>query len=116
MPKPSRTPTFNTPEHHLGEMALVLLTRTPDDAALRAAANLIDNAAVAAWALRPDALVPLTQEQYRQLLDYFAAPHVFDLALYLGGDRTQIRTLMDHIATQLDDALAHYPAPKRPAE
>ncbi|WP_435970262.1 hypothetical protein [Streptomyces sp. Qhu_M48] len=81
MPKPSRTPAFNTPEHHLGEMALILLTRAPGDAALRAAANLIDNAAIAAWALRPDALVPLTQEQYRQLLDYVAAPHVFDLAL-----------------------------------
>lgn len=116
MPKPPTTPAFITPEHHLGEMVLILLTRAPDDAALRAASALIDNAAVAAWALRPDALVPLTQEQYRQLLDYFVAPNVFDLALYLGGDRTQIRTLMDHIAAELDEALSHYPAPKRTAE
>ncbi|XUM00306.1 hypothetical protein ACQ86F_25685 [Streptomyces venezuelae ATCC 10712] len=116
MPKPPTTPAFNAPEHHLGEMALILLTRAPDDIALRTAVSLIDNAAVAAWALRPNTLVPLTQEQYRQLLDYFAAPDIFDLALYLGGDRTQIRTLMDHIAVQLDVALSHYPAPAQPAE
>lgn len=116
MPKPPTTPAFIAPEHHLGEMVLVLLTRAPDDAALRAASALIDNAAIAAWALRPDTLVPLTQEQYRQLLDYFIAPNVFDLALYLGGDRTQIRTLMGHIATELDEALSRFPAPKQTAE
>ncbi|MEV7279697.1 hypothetical protein [Streptomyces sp. NPDC093111] len=116
MPKPSRTPAFNTPEHHLGAMALVLIVRNPEDADLRAAASLIDNATEAAWALRPDHLVPLAKEEYRQLIDYFAAPHVFDFALYLEGDRKQIRTLMEHIATQLDDALAHYPAPAQPTE
>ncbi|MGW6393283.1 hypothetical protein ACWFR1_22880 [Streptomyces sp. NPDC055103] len=112
MPKPPKTPAFNTPEHHLGAMTLVLLTRAPDDTTLRAAAGLVDSASVAAWALRTDPLEALTQEQYRQLLDYAAAPHVLDLALYLGGDRKQIRTLMDHIATELNDLLAHYPAPE----
>ncbi|MFH9246726.1 hypothetical protein [Streptomyces sp. ISID311] len=106
-------PVIDTPEHHFGAMFLILLTRAPDDATLKAAVRLADNAAIASWALRPDTLVTLTVEQYRQLLDYAAAPQVLDLALYLDGDRKQIRALMDHIAQHVDDVLAHYPPPTR---
>ncbi|WP_042154435.1 hypothetical protein [Streptomyces lydicamycinicus] len=115
MPPRNSIPVIDTPEHHLGAILLVLLTRAPDDATLKAAVHLADNAAIASWALRPDALVTLSVEQYLQLLHYTAAPQVLDLALYLGGDRTQIRTLMDHIAQHVDDVLAHYPPPTRQA-
>ncbi|MFI1436541.1 hypothetical protein [Streptomyces lydicus] len=111
MPPHNAIPVIDTPEHHLGAILLVLLTRAPDDATLKAAVHLADNAAIASWALRPDGLVTLTIEHYRQLLDYTAAPQVLDLALYLDGDRTQIRTLMDHITQHVDDILAHYPPP-----
>lgn len=74
MPANHPTPVINTPEHHLGAMSLVILTRAPNDATLRAAARLVDTAATAAWALRPDDLGTLGQQQYRQLLDYAAAP------------------------------------------
>ncbi|MFF3976992.1 hypothetical protein [Streptomyces sp. NPDC001828] len=104
-------PVINTPEHHIGAMVLVIATRMPDDGELHAAVSLIDSAATASWALRPDDLAPLTQQQYRQLLDYAAAPQVLDLALYLGGDRKQIRTLMDHIGREITELLTHYPAP-----
>ncbi|MFG2022277.1 hypothetical protein [Streptomyces sp. NPDC048825] len=104
-------PVTNTPEHHFGAMFLILLTRAPDDATLGAAVRLAENAAIAAWALRPDELVNLTVEQYRQLLDYTAAPEVFDLALFLSGDRKQIRTLMDYIAGVMAEVHARYPSP-----
>ncbi|MCZ4099823.1 hypothetical protein [Streptomyces sp. H39-C1] len=109
MPARPPTPVINTPEHHFGAMFLVIATRQPDDATFRAAANLIDSAATACWALRPDDLATLTQQQYRQLLDYTAAPQVLDLAFYLGGDRKQIRTLMDHIGREIAELLIHYP-------
>ncbi|UNO42188.1 hypothetical protein [Streptomyces sp. MST-110588] len=112
MPARPSLPVINTPEHHLGAMFLVIATRQPDDATLRAAANLIDSAATASWALRPESLATLTQDQYRQLLDYAAAPQVLDLALYLGGDRKQIRTLMDHIGREIAELLIHHPAPQ----
>ncbi|MGW0764507.1 hypothetical protein [Streptomyces sp. NPDC002676] len=112
MPARPTPPVINTPEHHFGAMFLVIATRQPDDAALRAAANLIDSAATACWALRPDDLAPLTQQQYRQLLDYAAAPQVLDLALYLGGDRKQIRTLMDHIGREIAELLIHHQPPR----
>lgn len=112
MPANHPTPVINTPEHHLGAMSLVILTRAPNDATLRAAARLVDTAATAAWALRPDDLGTLGQQQYRQLLDYAAAPQVLDLALYLGGDTKQIRTLMDHIAREIAELLIHYAPPK----
>ncbi|MFF8990067.1 hypothetical protein ACF09H_08995 [Streptomyces sp. NPDC014983] len=112
MPARPATPVINTPEHHFGAMFLVIATRQPDDATLRAAANLIDSAATASWALRPDSLARLAQDQYRQLLDYTAAPQVLDLALYLGGDRKQIRTLMDHVGREIAELLVHYPAPQ----
>ncbi|MCK7627265.1 hypothetical protein MUU72_29925 [Streptomyces sp. RS10V-4] len=111
MPTRPSTPVINTPAHHIGAMALVILTRAPGDAMLRAAAELVDNAATASWALRPDGLLPLTQPQYRQLLDYAAAPHVLDLALYLGGDRKHIRALMDQIAREIAELLIHYGPP-----
>ncbi|MEU8968927.1 hypothetical protein AB0D11_06560 [Streptomyces monashensis] len=111
MPARPTPPVINTPEHHFGAMFLVIAARQPDDAALRAAANLIDSAATASWALRPDDLAPLTQQQYRQLLDYAAAPQVLDLALYLGGDRKQIRTLMDHIGREIAEMLIHHQPP-----
>lgn len=116
MPISPRMTVIATPEHHLGALILILLTREPDDATLQAAARLADNAAIAAWALRPDDLVSLTVEQYRELLDYAAAPQVLDLALYLGGDRKQIRTLMEHIAQQIADILTHYPPPPSRAD
>ncbi|WP_327297806.1 MULTISPECIES: hypothetical protein [unclassified Streptomyces] len=112
MPPRNAVPIINTPEHHYGAMILTLLTRAPDDATLKAAVHLADNAAIAAWALRPDALVTLTVEQYRQLLDYAAAPQVLDLALYLGGNRKRIRTLADHIAREITELLTHYAPPK----
>ncbi|MEH0609034.1 hypothetical protein [Streptomyces scabiei] len=112
MPANPTTPVINTPEHHLGAMSLVILTRAPNDANLRAAARLVDSAATAAWALRPDDLSTLGRQQYRQLLDYAAAPQVLDLALYLGGDTKQIRTLMDHIAREIAELLIHYTPPK----
>lgn len=112
MPARPSTPVINTPEHHFGAMFLVIATRQPDDATLRSAANLIDSAATACWALRAVDLTTLTQQQYRQLLDYTAAPQVFDLALYLGGDRKQIRTLMDHIGREIAELLIHYAPPK----
>ncbi|MFD5428252.1 hypothetical protein [Streptomyces sp. NPDC127084] len=111
MPSRSPIPLFDAPDHHFGAMVLVILTRQPDDATLRAAARLADNAAIAAWALRPDHLTTLTVGQYRQLLDYAAAPEVFDLALHLDGDRKHIRTLIDHIASEVDDLLAYYGPP-----
>ncbi|MEW1658794.1 hypothetical protein [Streptomyces sp. NPDC093707] len=111
MPTRSSIPVIDTPEHHFAAMFLVIVTRSPDNATLRAAARLADNAAIAAWALRPDHLVALTVEQYRQLLDYAAAPHVLDLALYLSGDRKHIRTLMDHIAHEISELLTHYASP-----
>ncbi|MEU2558406.1 hypothetical protein ABZ626_03525 [Streptomyces longispororuber] len=104
-------PIIDTPEHHFGAMFLILLTRAPDDALLRSAASLVDSAATASWALRPDDLVTLTADQYRQLLDYAAAPQVLDLALYLGGERKRIRTLMDQIAREITELLAHYAPP-----
>ncbi|MEH0535729.1 hypothetical protein QBB31_13995 [Streptomyces scabiei] len=104
-------PTLNTPEHHFGAMFLILMTRSPDDETLRAALRLAENAAVAAWAQRPEELITLTVEQYRQLLDYTAASEVFDLALFLGGDRKQIRTLMDYIAGVMAEVHARYPFP-----
>ncbi|MFB7742462.1 hypothetical protein [Streptomyces sp. NPDC056132] len=104
-------PIINTPEHHFGAIFLVIATRQPDDATLHAAINLIDSAATASWALRPDGLAPLTHQQYRQLLDYAAAPQVLDLALYLGGDRKQIRTLMDHIGREIAELLIHHQPP-----
>ncbi|MXM62189.1 hypothetical protein GR925_01660 [Streptomyces sp. HUCO-GS316] len=97
-------------------MFLVLLTRAPDEATLRAAVHLAENAAVAAWALRPDGLAPLTVEQYRQLLDYAAAPQILDMALYIGGDRKQIRTLMDFITGVMADIQARYPTPRPRAD
>ncbi|MEV8388635.1 MULTISPECIES: hypothetical protein [unclassified Streptomyces] len=106
------TPVISTPEHHLGAMSLVILTRAPDDETLRAAARLVDSAAIASWALRPDDLRTLGQQQYRQLLDYAAAPQVLDLALYLRGDKKQIRTLMDHITREIAELLIHHPSPK----
>ncbi|WP_063734412.1 hypothetical protein [Streptomyces sp. RTd22] len=111
MPARPSIPVIDTPEHHFAAMLLVILTRSPDNAALRAAASLADNAAIASWALRPDHLVALTVEQYRQLLDYAAAPQVLDLALYLGGDRRQLRTLMDQIAREIAELLTHYARP-----
>jgi hypothetical protein len=104
-------PTLNTPEHHFGAMFLILVTRSPDGETLRAALNLAESAAVAAWALRPEELLTLTVEQYRQLLDYTAASEVFDLALFLGGDRKQIRTLVDYIAGVMAEVQARYPSP-----
>ncbi|MQY11484.1 hypothetical protein SRB5_16030 [Streptomyces sp. RB5] len=95
-------------------MSLVILTRAPDDAALRAAARLADSAATAAWSLRSDDLRSLSRVEYRQLLDYTAAPQVLDLAFYLRGDRTQIRTLMDHITREIAGFLAHYAPPSQP--
>lgn len=111
MPARPTLPVVNTPAHHIGAMTLVILTRAPDDTTLRAAAQLVDNAATASWALRPDDLVSLTQPQYRQLLDYAAAPQLLDLALYLGGDRKRIRTLMDQIAREITELLIHYSPP-----
>ncbi|MFI9149446.1 hypothetical protein [Streptomyces sp. NPDC053367] len=111
MPPSRSIPVIDTPEHQIGAMALVLLTRTPDEDTLKAAVRLADHAAVAVWALRPDHLGTLAVEQYRQLLDYGAAPQVLDLALYLGGDPQQIRTLMDHITRSVEDICAHYPDP-----
>ncbi|MFH9227637.1 hypothetical protein [Streptomyces lydicus] len=112
MPARPSTPVINTPEHHFGAMFLVIASREPDDVTLRAATNLIDSAATASWALRPDDLATLTQHEYRQLLDYTAAPQVLDLALYLGGDRKQIRTLMDHIGREIAELLIHYGPPQ----
>ncbi|WP_411142286.1 hypothetical protein [Streptomyces sp. x-80] len=111
MPARPQIPVIDTPEHHFGAMFLIILTRSPDDVTLRAAVRLADNAAIASWALRPDDLVTLTVEQYRQLLDYAAAPQVLDLALYLEGDREHIRTLMEHIAREIAEVIAHYPQP-----
>lgn len=108
MPAQPSTPVFNTPEHHFGAMFLVIATRAPDDKTLRSASNLIESAVIASWALRPDDLETLTPQQYRQLLDYTAAPQVLDLALYLGGDRKQVRTLMDHIGREIAELLIHY--------
>ncbi|MFJ9907949.1 hypothetical protein ACIRVK_34595 [Streptomyces sp. NPDC101152] len=104
-------PKLNTPEHHFGAMFLILIARSPDDETLHAALRLAENAAVAAWALRPEGLTTLTVEQYRQLLDYTAASQVFDLALFLGGDRKQIRTLMDYIAGVMAEVHTRYPSP-----
>ncbi|MFI7136608.1 hypothetical protein ACIBQ5_02210 [Streptomyces massasporeus] len=112
MPTHPSIPAINTPEHHRGAMILILLTFAPDEEALRAALHLAENAAIAAWALRPEDLANLTVEQYRQLLDYAAAPQVLDLALYLGGDRKQIRTLMDFITGVMADVQARYPTPR----
>ncbi|MFE9553141.1 hypothetical protein ACFYOD_06620 [Streptomyces sp. NPDC006703] len=112
MPARPCLPVINTPEHHFGAMFLVIATRAPDDATLRAATDLVDNAATASWALRPDDLATLTQQQYRQLLDYTAAPQVLDLALYLAGSKRQIRTLMDHIGREIAELLIHYTPPE----
>ncbi|KAB1989829.1 hypothetical protein ACWD4F_07475 [Streptomyces aureus] len=111
MPARPPTPVINTPEHHFAATFLVIATRQPDDATLRAAVSLIDHAVIAAWALRPDDLVVLTQQQYRQLIDYTAASQVLDLALYLGGDRKKIRSLMDHIDREIAELLTHYTPP-----
>ncbi|MFI1100223.1 hypothetical protein [Streptomyces melanogenes] len=111
MPARPSISRIDTPEHHLGAMFLVILARSPNDATLHAATRLVDNAAIASWALRPDDLATLTAEQYRQLLDYTAAPQALDLALYLGGDSKHIRTLMDHIAREIAELLTHYAPP-----
>ncbi|WP_329318036.1 hypothetical protein [Streptomyces sp. NBC_01262] len=111
MPARPSIPIIDTPDHHFGAMFLILLTRAPDDDTLRAAARLADNAAVASWALRPDDLATLSVDQYRQLLDYAAAPEVLDLALYLRGDKKRIRTLMDHITREIAEVLSHYSPP-----
>ncbi|MGM9465349.1 hypothetical protein [Streptomyces murinus] len=111
MPTRPRIPVINTPPHHVGAVALVLFTRNPDDATLHAAARLVDSAATAAWALRPDDLQTLTQPQYRQLIDYAAAPAVLDLALYLGDDTKRIRVLMDQVAREITELLTHYGQP-----
>ncbi|MFD9791306.1 hypothetical protein ACFWXK_10170 [Streptomyces sp. NPDC059070] len=108
MPAHPAIPRINTPEHHVGAMILVIFARSPNDLTLHAAARLVDHAAIASWALRPDDLATLTVEQYRQLLDYTAAPHVLDLALYIGGDSKRIRTLMDHIDREITELLTHY--------
>lgn len=111
---PPRRPVsaITVPQHQSGAMLLVLLARAPGEAALQAAVHLAESAAIAAWALRPDDLAGLDVEQYRQLLDYAAAPQVLDLALYLGGDRKQIRTLMDFIAGVVAEVNARYPGPR----
>jgi hypothetical protein len=109
-PRPP-VPLIEVPEHQLGAILLVLLTRAPSDSALRAALQMADNAAIAAWALRPDDIITLTVDQYRQLLDYIAAAQVLDLALYLGGDRKQIRTLVEHITREVAEFHLLYPPP-----
>lgn len=111
MPPRNAVPIINTPEHHYGAMILTLLTRAPDDATLKAAVHLADNAAIAAWALRPDALVTLTVEQYRQPR-LRRRPPCPRPALYLGGNRKRIRTLADHIAREITELLTHYAPPK----
>ncbi|WJV48935.1 hypothetical protein [Streptomyces flavofungini] len=111
MPPRPAIPTIETPDHHVGAMLLLFLTRAPDDDLLRDAARLVDHATTAAWALRPGDLATLTVEQYRQLLNYTGAPQLLDLALYLRGDKRRIRTLIDHITRAMADFLAHYPSP-----
>ncbi|WSQ08935.1 hypothetical protein OG604_14815 [Streptomyces sp. NBC_01231] len=111
MPARPSIPAINTPAHHFGAMFLILIARAPDTETLRAAMHLADNAVIASWALRPNDLEPLTVEQYRQLLNYAAAPEVLDLALYLRGDGKRIRILMDHIAREMTELLSHYSPP-----
>ncbi|WP_274557992.1 hypothetical protein [Streptomyces spiramyceticus] len=96
------------PAHHTSDVILILLTRAPDEDELHAAHYLVDNAVTAAWALRPDALEPVSLDHYRQLLHYVAYADLLDVALFLRGDTKKIRTLMDHATQHMDDFTAIY--------
>ncbi|WP_314250863.1 hypothetical protein [Streptomyces sp. DSM 40907] len=80
--EPTSIPTH---AHHLGAMALLLFVHQPDEHHLKTALSNIEKALDHSWRDRPDDLANLPLTHYRDLLRYFAAPQLLDLALQLAG-------------------------------
>ncbi|MFJ6781248.1 hypothetical protein [Streptomyces yangpuensis] len=103
--EPASIPTH---EHHLGAMALLLFVHQPDERRLKAALANVDKALDRSWRDRPDDLTNLTPAQHRDLLRYFAAPQLLDLALQLAGPDAVPR-LASEVSSHLAALLALYP-------
>ncbi|MFE3577973.1 hypothetical protein [Streptomyces vinaceus] len=103
--EPALIPTH---EHHLGSMALLLFVHQPDEHRLKAALANVEKALDRSWRHRPDDLANLPSTQYRDLLRYFAAPQLLDLALQLTGPDAVPR-LANEAGSHLAALLALYP-------
>ncbi|MFJ3630771.1 hypothetical protein [Streptomyces sp. NPDC090112] len=103
--EPASIPTH---EHHLGAMALLIFVHQPDEHRLKAALANVDQALARSWRDRPDDLTNLTHAQHQDLLRYFAAPQLLDLALQLAGPDAVSR-LASEATSHLTALLALYP-------
>ncbi|MFF2402748.1 hypothetical protein [Streptomyces goshikiensis] len=103
--EPASIPTH---EHHLGAMALLLFVHQPDERRLKAALGSVEAALDRSWRDRPDDLANLPLSHYRDLLRYFAAPQLLDLALQLAG-ADAVPRLASEAQVHLIAVLALYP-------
>ncbi|MFF7613493.1 hypothetical protein [Streptomyces lavendulae] len=103
--EPASIPTH---KHHLGATALLFFVHRPDERRLKAALANIEKALDRSWRDRPDDLVNLTPTQHHDLLHYFAAPQLLDLALQLTGPDAVPR-LAGEANSHLAALLALYP-------
>ncbi|WP_406738600.1 hypothetical protein OG365_24595 [Streptomyces sp. NBC_00853] len=103
--EPASIPTH---EHHLGAMALLLFVHQPNEHHLKAALGNVEKALDRSWRHRPDDLAHLPLPHYRDLLRYFAAPQLLDLALQLDGSDA-VQRLADEARSRLATLLALYP-------
>lgn len=97
-----------THAHHLGAMALLLFVHQPDERQLKSALHSVEAALDRSWRERPDDLADLPLNQHQDLLRYFAAPQLFDLALQLAGPDAEPRLAREAHA-HLGAVLAIYP-------
>ncbi|MFE7096584.1 hypothetical protein [Streptomyces erythrochromogenes] len=103
--EPASIPTH---AHHLGAMALLLFVHQPDESHLKAALSNVEKALDRSWRDRPDDLANLPLGHHRELLRYFAAPQLLDLALQLTGPNAVPR-LAGEARSHLAAVLALYP-------
>ncbi|WP_327385581.1 hypothetical protein [Streptomyces sp. NBC_01207] len=103
--EPALIPTH---AHHLGAMALLLFVHQPDEQHLKTALRTVEAALDRSWRDRPDDLANLPLNQHQDLLRYFAAPQLLDLALQLAGP-DPVPRLAREAHAHLGTVLALYP-------
>ncbi len=88
------------PDHHQAAMDR-LHTGRYRDAPHATAERLVNSAAIAAWALRPEELQAITLDQYTDLVMHACYPGALATALRWNADRRKIRDVIDHITHQI---------------
>ncbi|MFI9157463.1 hypothetical protein [Kitasatospora aureofaciens] len=97
--------TLNRPANTHHHAAITNLATHAHGPVLIACQRLIANATIAAWALRPDDQLTITQDQYEELAMYAAYPYALGQALAANGDRRYIRKVMDLITAHVADLI-----------